>query len=103
MSAHRTPRPLGGRLPGGLVADAALTLLADRGMRGLTHRAVDETAGLPQGSTSNVARTRQALLELAVRRLADREARVLALHEMPDPRAAWTPWWTRWRWRHTGR
>lgn len=70
-----------------LVADAALALLAERGMRGLTHRAVDEAAGLPQGSTSNVARTRQALLELAVRRLAEREARVLALEEMPDPRA----------------
>ncbi|MFD5713446.1 TetR/AcrR family transcriptional regulator [Streptomyces pharetrae] len=68
-----------------LVADTALALLAERGMRGLTHRAVDEAAGLPQGSTSNLARTRQALLELAVRRLADREARVLALHEMPDP------------------
>ncbi|MBY8341936.1 TetR/AcrR family transcriptional regulator [Streptomyces spinosirectus] len=70
-----------------LVADTALALLAERGMRGLTHRAVDEAAGLPQGSTSNLARTRQSLLELAVRRLADREARVLALHEMPDPAA----------------
>ncbi|MEG8280933.1 TetR/AcrR family transcriptional regulator [Streptomyces sp. AHA2] len=70
-----------------LIADAALALLAERGMRGLTHRAVDETAGLPQGSTSNLARTRQALLELAVRRLADREAKVLALDEMPDPRS----------------
>ncbi|MEU6140894.1 TetR/AcrR family transcriptional regulator [Streptomyces sp. NPDC047081] len=70
-----------------LVADAALALLAERGMRGLTHRAVDEAAGLAQGSTSNLARTRQALLELAVRRLADREARVLALHELPDPKA----------------
>ncbi|MEU2910189.1 TetR/AcrR family transcriptional regulator [Streptomyces massasporeus] len=70
-----------------LVADTALSLLAERGMRGLTHRAVDEAAALPQGSTSNLARTRQALLELAVRRLADREARVLALHEMPDPAA----------------
>ncbi|MGW2747091.1 TetR/AcrR family transcriptional regulator [Streptomyces sp. NPDC001450] len=69
-----------------LVADTALALLAERGMRGLTHRAVDEAAGLPQGSTSNVARTRQALLELAVRRHAEREARVLALEEMPDPR-----------------
>ncbi|CCK31642.1 transcriptional regulator [Streptomyces davaonensis JCM 4913] len=69
-----------------LVADTALSLLAERGMRGLTHRAVDEAAGLPQGSTSNLARTRQALLELAVRRLAEREARVLALEELPDPR-----------------
>ncbi len=33
-----------------------------------------------------MARTRQALLELAVRRLADREERVLALQELPDPR-----------------
>ncbi|MFI9249060.1 TetR/AcrR family transcriptional regulator [Streptomyces sp. NPDC053069] len=68
-----------------LVADAALTLLAERGMRGLTHRAVDEAAGLPLGSTSNLARTRQALLELAVRRHAEREARVLDAAEMPDP------------------
>ena len=68
-----------------LIADTALALLAERGMRGLTHRAVDEAAGLPQGSTSNLARTRLALLELAVRRLADREARVLALHDMPTP------------------
>jgi DNA-binding transcriptional regulator YbjK len=70
-----------------LIADAALTLLAERGMRGLTHRAVDETAGLPQGSTSNYARTRQALLETAVRRLADREAQVLSIDEMPAPGA----------------
>ena len=69
-----------------LIADTALDLLAERGMRGLTHRAVDEAAGLPQGSTSNHARTRLALLEAAVRRLAEREAQVLAMHEMPDPR-----------------
>ncbi|GAA2439809.1 TetR/AcrR family transcriptional regulator [Streptomyces pulveraceus] len=70
-----------------LIADAALALLAERGMRGLTHRAVDERAGLPQGSTSNYARTRQALLEVAVRRLAEREARVLAPGELPVPDA----------------
>ncbi|MFE0810570.1 TetR/AcrR family transcriptional regulator [Streptomyces sp. NPDC058794] len=88
MSARTAPpAPPTGASRADLVADAALALLAERGMRGLTHRAVDEAAALPQGSTSNIARTRQALLELAVRRLADREARVLALHEMPDPRA----------------
>ncbi|MFD9444401.1 TetR/AcrR family transcriptional regulator [Streptomyces sp. NPDC060006] len=69
-----------------LIADSALDLLAERGMRGLTHRAVDAAAGLPPGSTSNLARTRLALLEAAVRRLAEREARVLGLDEMPDPR-----------------
>ncbi|MCX4849454.1 TetR/AcrR family transcriptional regulator [Streptomyces sp. NBC_00893] len=70
-----------------LIADAALALLAERGMRGLTHRAVDERAGLPQGSTSNYARTRQALLEAAVRRLAEREARVLAPAGLLSPAA----------------
>ncbi|MFE7312069.1 TetR/AcrR family transcriptional regulator [Streptomyces sp. NPDC057555] len=77
-----------------LVADTALTLLAERGMRGLTHRAVDEAAGLPQGSTSNLARTRAALLEAAVRRLAEREAAVLAPQEIADtkdPAAATGP------------
>jgi DNA-binding transcriptional regulator YbjK len=77
----------------GLIADAALSLLAERGMRGLTHRAVDERAGLPQGSTSNHARTRQALLEVAVRRLAEREARMLVPGELltaGDPAGAAT-------------
>jgi AcrR family transcriptional regulator len=68
-----------------LITDAALALLAERGMRGLTHRAVDDRAGLPQGSTSNYARTRQALLEATVRRLAEREAQVLAPGELPMP------------------
>ncbi|MCC4318781.1 TetR/AcrR family transcriptional regulator [Streptomyces malaysiensis] len=68
-----------------LIADTALALLAERGMRGLTHRAVDEAAGLPLGSTSNHARTRAALLKAAVRRLAQREAEVLAPDEMPRP------------------
>ncbi|TDC01924.1 TetR/AcrR family transcriptional regulator [Actinomadura bangladeshensis] len=42
-------------------------------MRGLTHRAVDEAAGLPPGSASNLARTRAALLELALARLTELE------------------------------
>ncbi|GAA0637739.1 hypothetical protein GCM10009535_12750 [Streptomyces thermocarboxydovorans] len=77
-----------------LVADTALALLAERGMRGLTHRAVDVAAGLPQGSTSNVARTRQALLEPAVRRLADREARVLRWTRCRTRWPGRSPWWT---------
>ncbi|GAA2936586.1 TetR/AcrR family transcriptional regulator [Streptomyces enissocaesilis] len=68
-----------------LITDTALALLVERGMRGLTHRAVDERAGLPQGSTSNYVRTRQALLEATVRRLAEREAQVLALDGVPAP------------------
>ncbi|MFE0625963.1 TetR/AcrR family transcriptional regulator [Streptomyces sp. NPDC058864] len=70
-----------------LIADTALTLLAERGMRGLTHRAVDEAAGLPQGSTSNHARTRAALLEAAVRRLAFRESQTAHAAGTPAPAA----------------
>lgn len=69
-----------------LLADTALALLAERGMRGLTHRAVDEAAGLPPGSTSNHARTRLALLETAVRRLAEREGSVLLPAGLPPAR-----------------
>ena len=43
-------------------------MLAEQGARGLTHRAVDEAAGLPQGSTSNVYRSRAALLDGALER-----------------------------------
>lgn len=88
MSAHPpapSARRHGGPSRAETIADTALRLLAERGMRGLTHRAVDEAAGLPQGSTSNHARTRLALLEAAVRRLAEREASVLTPDEMPDP------------------
>lgn len=53
------------------VADAAIETLAAAGMRGLTHRAVDRRAGLPEGSTSYYFRTRQALLQAVVERLAE--------------------------------
>jgi DNA-binding transcriptional regulator YbjK len=56
------------------VADAAIRTLARDGMRGLTHRAVDRTAGLPEGSTSYYFRTRQALLRATVDRLAELDA-----------------------------
>ncbi|WP_433497579.1 TetR/AcrR family transcriptional regulator [Sphaerimonospora sp. CA-214678] len=56
-----------------LIADTAIVILAERGARGLTHRAVDEAASLPPGSTSNHARTRAALLELALSRLVERQ------------------------------
>jgi DNA-binding transcriptional regulator YbjK len=42
--------------------DAALHVVADEGLRGLTHRAVDRRAGLPEGTCSAYLRTRHALL-----------------------------------------
>ncbi|MDG4797061.1 TetR/AcrR family transcriptional regulator [Micromonospora sp. WMMD1082] len=56
-----------------LLADAAIDLIAEAGMRGLTHRAVDARARLPLGSTSAYFRTREALIEGVVRRLAELE------------------------------
>lgn len=41
---------------------AAIDLLAEEGIRSLTHLRVDERARLPRGSTSNAFRTREALL-----------------------------------------
>jgi DNA-binding transcriptional regulator YbjK len=54
-----------------LVGDAAIGVLAGQGARGLTHRAVDQAAGLPPGTTSNYARTRAALLTLTLTRIAE--------------------------------
>ncbi|MBP0450498.1 TetR family transcriptional regulator C-terminal domain-containing protein [Kitasatospora sp. RG8] len=62
------PRGAGRRT---LLADAAIGVLADAGVRGLTHRAVDAAAGLPAGTTSAYLRTRQALLTALVRRLVE--------------------------------
>lgn len=42
---------------------AAVDLLGTQGLRALTHRRVDESAGLPAGSTSNYFRSRLALLD----------------------------------------
>lgn len=56
--------------------DAAIRVLGTAGPRGLTHRAVDAAAGLPQGSTSNHFRTRDALVDGVVGRLLELEARL---------------------------
>ncbi|OKI96775.1 TetR/AcrR family transcriptional regulator [Kitasatospora sp. CB01950] len=67
------------------IADAAIAVIAERGLRGLTHRAVDEAAGLPMGSTSNLARTRSALLEVALVRIAEVESASLVGDALTRP------------------
>lgn len=54
-----------------LIADTALQVIGDRGIRGLTHRAVDEQAQLPAGSTSYYCRKRVDLMALTLKRLYD--------------------------------
>ena len=53
------------------IADAGIRLIASGGAHRLTHRLVDKSAGLPQGSTSYYARTRRDLIALIVQRLSD--------------------------------
>src|SRR5664279_1287948 len=56
------------------MADAAIAIIGERGLRALTHRAVDQALVLPDGSTSYYLRTRHALLERVVGRLGERTA-----------------------------
>jgi DNA-binding transcriptional regulator YbjK len=59
-----------------LVTDTAISVLAEQGSRGLTHRAVDRAAGLPEGATSNLYRTRGALMAATLARHAAREVEI---------------------------
>ncbi|GAA5048451.1 TetR/AcrR family transcriptional regulator [Nocardia callitridis] len=49
--------------------DAAITLIAQRGLRALTHRALDAALDLPAGSTSYYFRTKAALIDAVVTRI----------------------------------
>jgi DNA-binding transcriptional regulator YbjK len=53
------------------ILDAAIDILCDDGVGGLTHRQVDSRAGVPAGTTSNYFRTRQALLEATAAHTVD--------------------------------
>jgi DNA-binding transcriptional regulator YbjK len=57
--------------------DAALLVVADKGMKGLTHRAVDAAAKLPEGTTSNYYRNRATLVEAVLDRLLELDAALL--------------------------
>lgn len=74
------------------LTDAAIRVLAREGARGLTHRAVDRAAEVPQGTASNYFRTRGALIAGLVERIGERIApaqdRLDALARLPRDRAA---------------
>ncbi|MEV4018657.1 TetR/AcrR family transcriptional regulator [Nonomuraea angiospora] len=52
--------------------DAAIEVLAGEGGRGLTHRAVDRAAELPEGTAKNYFPTRDSLLQAAAERCVER-------------------------------
>ena len=57
--------------------DAALSVVADKGMKGLTHRSVDAAAQLPEGTTSNYYRNRASLVEAVLDRLEQLDVELL--------------------------
>ena len=87
------------------ILDAAVTVLATQGWRGLTHRAIDRAAGLAEGSSSAYYRSRSALqsamADYVVWQLAaDVEALAAELAEAtclsaarPSRRARWPNAW----------
>src|SRR3954454_14034141 len=56
-----------------LLLDAAIRVLGERGVRAVTHRAVDAEAGVAAGSTANYFATRDTLFEAIVERFVQRE------------------------------
>ncbi|UGT40052.1 TetR family transcriptional regulator [Nocardia yamanashiensis] len=55
-----------------LIVESAIDLIAAQGLRALTHRALDTALELPAGSTSYYFRTKRALIEAIVDRIATR-------------------------------
>jgi AcrR family transcriptional regulator len=74
-----------------VISDAAIAVLEAEGGRGLTHRAVDRRAGLPEGSTSNYFQTREALLEAALQRLVELERPAVRAMEALVPGGPYRP------------
>lgn len=64
------------------ILDAAIAIIGEGGTRALTHRSIDASVGIPEGSTSNYFRTRGALLDGVEERL--RELDRTALTEIGD-------------------
>ncbi len=72
---RRKPDPEQRRLA---LCDAAIKLLADEGIKGLTHRKVDRAAGVPDGTTSFNFRTLSELMRAVAMRVAALDMEELA-------------------------
>nr|WP_296775662.1 TetR/AcrR family transcriptional regulator [Rhodococcus sp. (in: high G+C Gram-positive bacteria)] len=62
------------------LADAGLRILAREGARGLTHRAIDDEAHVPRGTTSNYFKARDDVIAGLIERIGDRLAPDAAVH-----------------------
>ncbi|MFJ4656487.1 TetR/AcrR family transcriptional regulator [Nocardia sp. NPDC088792] len=66
------------------IVDSAIDLIAEQGLRALTHRALDTALELPAGSTSYYFRTKRALVEAIVERIATRSRTEFAAAQAND-------------------
>jgi DNA-binding transcriptional regulator YbjK len=84
-----TPRKRDGDQRRRELCDAAISVLAEHGSRGLTHGQVDRYAAVPDGTTSYYYRTREALLRGVGKRVADIDvANLRSVSDEPlDPQA----------------
>lgn len=65
------------------IAEAGIRILAARGVRAFTHLGIDRELGLPDGSTSYYARSRNDLINLVVEHLAARSSDELTAQTIP--------------------
>lgn len=72
MEAATTQAPVDRR---DLLLEAAIRVISEQGMRGLTHRAVEAEAGVPHGSTTYYFGTRHELLTALMQYMAERGRR----------------------------
>ncbi|GAA2059880.1 hypothetical protein GCM10009722_19790 [Williamsia deligens] len=70
------------------IMSAAVVVLAERGPRGFTHRAVDAQAGLGQGAVNYHAPSRSKLLSLALEEVFRRDTETVIRHFALDD---WSP------------
>lgn len=74
------------------LCDTAIRLLADDGVKGVSHLKVDRKAGVPDGTTSFYFRTRSALLQAVAVRVSELDLKDLtaATRSQPAPGAGMT-------------
>jgi len=71
-------KPVGSETRRRELCDAAIEILGESGLKGLSHVKVDRRAGVAEGSTSVYFRTRRALVHAAAERLNERSRLGLA-------------------------
>lgn len=69
------------------LCDAAIRLLADDGVKGVSHLKVDRKAGVPDGTTSFYFRTRSALLQAVAVRVSELDLKDLTAATRSQPSA----------------